>query len=396
MLDHPLTELYNILYCFARETSRLSKLNAKKNKRSGVVVCGAYGMGNAGDEAILEAIIAELRSIDADMAITILSRTPETVGKKFGVNAIHMFDIPAFLRAVSSARLYVNGGGSLIQDVTSSRSLWYYLFTIAAAKRFGSRVMMYGCGIGPVSRRMNRRLVRRVLSRNVDAVTLREASSAAELEEYGVSGPEVVLSADPVFALAAHADPEAAKAVDSMGVVDGGKYIGFCVRRWPGYEEKAECFARAADYACTKYGLTPVFIPINYPGDAKAASLAASKLGCDALEIQQQMPTDVTAETIRRMSIVVSVRLHGLIFAATQSVPVVGVSYDPKVTAFLEYIGQDNFTTLEKVTDEMLCAMIDKAAAADPEALRVAAQRLRETENRNTEVARSLYEEGYR
>lgn len=374
----------------------MSKPNAKKNNRAGVVICGAYGMGNAGDEAILEAIVAEMRSVDADMPLTILSRAPEIIGQKFDVNAIHMFDIPAFLRAVSGARLYVNGGGSLIQDVTSTRSLWYYLFTIAAAKKLGCRVMMYGCGIGPVSRRMNRRLVRRVLSRNVDTVTLREASSAAELEEYGVSGPEVILSADPVFALAEQPTDAAMKAVDSMEIEDGGKYIGLCVRRWPGYADKAECFAKAAEYAQAKYGLTPVFIPINYPGDAQAASLAASQMNCESIEIQQQMPTDVTAELIRRMSAVVSVRLHGLIFAVTQSVPVVGVSYDPKVTAFLEYIGQDNFTTLENVSAQMLCDMIDKAVESDSQELRLAAQRLREIENKNTQAARSLYEEGYR
>ena len=46
--------------------------------------------------------------------------------------------------------LYINGGGSLMQDVTSHRSLWFYLFTISWAKRLGNQVMMYGCGIGPI------------------------------------------------------------------------------------------------------------------------------------------------------------------------------------------------------------------------------------------------------
>lgn len=57
-------------------------------------------------------------------------------------------------------RLYINGGGSLMQDVTSRRSLWFYLFTISAAKKLGNRVLMYGCGIGPIHYPSNRRLVR--------------------------------------------------------------------------------------------------------------------------------------------------------------------------------------------------------------------------------------------
>ena len=95
--------------------------------RSGVVICGAYGHGNAGDEAILEAIIASLRELDANLPITVLSRTPEQTAKRHGVQAVHSFDLKGMKRALSGARVYLNGGGSLIQDVTSRRSLWYYL-----------------------------------------------------------------------------------------------------------------------------------------------------------------------------------------------------------------------------------------------------------------------------
>jgi len=372
----------------------LTKPIEKKNIRRGVVICGAYGMGNSGDEAILEAVMAQVRSIDPDMPITVMSRSPEIIGKKFGVNSIHMFDVPAFLRAMASARVYINGGGSLIQDVTSTRSIWYYLFTIAAAKRLGCRVMMYGCGIGPVNRKSNKRLVRRVLNRNVDTITLRESSSAAELEAFGVSKPEIILAADPVFSLSELGNAQVSKAADELGVEKGAGYIGFCLRNWPGYSDKADCFAKAADYAFEKYGLKPVFIPINYPGDAKAADEAAALAKCETISLHQALPTGVAAEVMRRMSMVVSMRLHGLIFAVTQAVPVVGVSYDPKVTAFLEYIGQHNFIDLEEASAEKLCAMIDLAAQSDPERLRLAAQRLRAIENKNTEAARSLYEEG--
>ena len=56
------------------------------------------------------------------------------------------------------SKLYINGGGSLIQDVTSCRSLWYYLTNIRAAKFLGCKVQMYGCGIGPVVRESHRHL----------------------------------------------------------------------------------------------------------------------------------------------------------------------------------------------------------------------------------------------
>ena len=49
----------------------------------------------------------------------------------------------------------------------------YYLFSIRQARQAGCKVMMYGCGIGPVKRKKNRTLAARVIDRNVDCITLR-------------------------------------------------------------------------------------------------------------------------------------------------------------------------------------------------------------------------------
>lgn len=51
---------------------------------------------------------------------------------------------------MKKAHLFISGGGSLIQNATSRRSLRYYLWTLRHAKRCGCKVMMYGCGIGPI------------------------------------------------------------------------------------------------------------------------------------------------------------------------------------------------------------------------------------------------------
>ena len=98
--------------------------DAKFNKRRGVVICGAYGLGNVGDEAILKAILREVREFAPGEPITVLSRDSAQTAARHGIQAIHMFNLPGMLRAMSRAKLYLNGGGSLMQDVTSSRSLW--------------------------------------------------------------------------------------------------------------------------------------------------------------------------------------------------------------------------------------------------------------------------------
>ena len=369
----------------------MAKRAEKENKR-GVLICGAYGMGNAGDEAILDALVGEMRAIDPEMPITVLSRTPDATAVRHGVDSLHMFDLFGFLSVMKSCRLYINGGGSLIQDVTSSRSLWYYLYTLAAAKRRGCRVLMYGCGIGPVNRPLNRALAARVISRYVDAITLREENSLDELAEFGVTGPDTVVASDPALTLSG-AEPEAVDAkMRELGLDPEGRYICFCLRDWTGFAERAGYFARAADYAYERYGLTPVFLPINPRTDGAAGQAAADLIKAPHFTLPEPMPTELTLGIVARMSALVSIRLHGLIFATSQAVPIVGVSYDLKVSSFLDYIGQKNYVPLGELTEEGLEALIDNALAADRDELRAMAERLKELAQLNTRAARRLLE----
>ena len=157
-----------------------------KEKRRGVLICGAYGKGNAGDDAILKAILAQMRHIDPDMPIYVLSHNPKQTRLRYHVGSVHAFDPFAFLPIMRRTKLFLSGGGSLIQDETSTRSLHYYLMSIRLAKRCGNKVLMYGCGIGPVHSASNRRHAAKVIDRCVDAITLREDLSAEELRSMGL------------------------------------------------------------------------------------------------------------------------------------------------------------------------------------------------------------------
>ena len=372
----------------------MSQQKRKLNQRSGVLICGAYGMSNAGDEAILEAILTEMRSIDPDMPITVLSRTPEATARKHGVASLHMFDLFGFLKAMGRCRLYINGGGSLIQDVTSTRSLWYYLYTLRAAKRRGCKVMMYGCGIGPVNRPLNRRLAGRVIDRNVDAITLRGKRSLDELQAFGVTKPEIVSAADPALFLPSASAEAVDAAMEQLGLEPKGSYFGLCVRRWNGVERKAHLFAAAADYAYEKYGMQPVLLMVNSEQDRAVTEQVQAQIRVPSAAAEGQMSLETLAGVIGRMRCVMAMRLHVLIFAASRAVPLSAVAYDPKVASFLEDLGESNMVDFEALeTPEQLYALIDAAATADRAALEEATARIMAQESRNVEIARRLLNE---
>ena len=367
-------------------------LEREARGRSGVVICGAYGMGNSGDEAILDAIVAEMRAIDPLMPLTVMTRDPAGASARLGLTAVHTFNFPRFLAVMRRRALYINGGGSLIQDVTSRRSLWYYLFTLRAAKRLGCKVMMYGCGIGPVKRPGGVERTRRVLNSCVDAITLREPDSIEELARFGVTKPEIILASDPALTLPSAPAEEVDAALEAAGAAPGGKYICFALRLWPGFGEKAGVFAAAARHAHETYGLTPVFLPINHLDDGQAAALVAEKLGdTPHVLLPGPMSSALVIGLMSRMQVVVSMRLHGLIFAAGQGVPLIGVSYDPKVTAFLRCVDA-GCVPLEGLEEGELCRLIDGAAArsGDAAALEENVRKLRAIEHRSMETAARL------
>ena len=369
--------------------------DAKLNKRRGVVICGAYGLGNAGDEAILKAILREVRGFAPGEPVTVLSRDPGQTAARHGVQAVHMFNLPGMLRAMGRARLYLNGGGSLMQDVTSSRSLWYYLFTLSAARHMGCRVMMYGCGIGPIHSPRNRRRAGKTINRNVDVITLRDQASLQELEALGVTRPRIMLAADPAVTLPP-APPEEAEAVlEQAGLRprEGQHYLGVTVRPWPGLEDKLPAFAQAIDRAFEQHGLLPVFLTIEGRQDTAAAKQVAALLKKAPAAILPPCPSSELAIALSaRMDVALSMRLHALIFAAARGVPLVGVVYDPKVSAFLDCVDQDLCVQLDQLTAGRLCGLLDAAAdrVRDRAALEAKTARLVELEHVNRMLAAQL------
>ena len=233
-----------------------------------------------------------------------------------------------------------------------------------------------------------------MLQRSVDAITLRDTHSADELKDMGVSAPEIILSADPTVILPPAPETVVDGILESQGIDPRGKYIGFSLRPWPGFEGKAALFGAAADYAYEKYGLIPMFLPIEKRLDVAAARLAAAHMKAPHYILEDTGSSSYTIGLFARMQAVVSMRLHALVFSASQGVPLVGVVYDQKISSFLSYIGQDLYTDLEDVTEETLCRYIDAACGriGDQEFLSGGVDRLRQVEERNSETARRLLE----
>jgi polysaccharide pyruvyl transferase CsaB len=359
-------------------------------KRDRIVLCGAYGRGNVGDDAILQSALAGIRDIDPDLRPVVLSRHPAATRRDFGVDALYTFNLFRFLRHLNKSKLFINGGGNLLQDVTSKRSLWFYLFTIWIARFAKNRILMYGCGIGPVKGRYNRRLTAKILNRNVDAITLREPRSKRELAEYGVTRPGTRLTADLALSLQAAAAENIDAFFASRGLAPQGDYVCIALRQWPGFNPI--CFGQLADAIVKQLKMIPVFLPIENIHDICAVEEAVKHATVPCIVLPHIGDPSVVIGVLSRMKVVISMRLHALIFAAGQGVPVIAVSYDEKVDAFMEHLGQPQVIGLHELSYEQLMTFLHQTLTADKQTLREGIRRLRELEKENTVVLREILE----
>ena len=231
-----------------------------------------------------------------------------------------------------------------------------------------------------------------MINRNVEAITLREPESLKLLRAFGVDRPEIRLAADPVIHLHAASAFEVSQCFAKYGLQPDGNYIAFVVRRWPGLEDRMDAFAAAAEHAYTRYALTPVFVCINPRADLEATRQVAAHITVPHFLVNEPMSAALSIGFMSRMQAVVSMRLHGLVFGAIQGVPLAGVSYDPKVRAFLDYIEQDNYVELENADAQTMCALIDRAMSlsGQKDELRRRAELILARENNNRNAAARL------
>ena len=325
----------------------------KKKSIAACSICGAYGKGNAGDDAILKAILRAAPGTSTGICPSMcMSHDPASDEARATTSARCMFSTRSrsWPRHAEQQSCIVSGGGSLIQNETSTRSLNYYLTTIRMAHAAGCRVMMYGCGIGPVSGEANRRHTARILNRCVDRITLREDLSRRELADMGVTKPKITVTADPALLL----QPASGGAVDSYFLSNDldpdGKYAMFVLRPWKNLSQHLQAIADTADYVNRTYGLTPVFVALEPTRDLEINRTAASMLTCRTVVLPAPRDEQLTIGMMQKMRVIVSMRLHALIFASSVGAPLAAISYDPKVTGFMAYLGQEHCMELADVT----------------------------------------------
>lgn len=315
-----------------------------------LLLSGYYGFDNAGDEAVLAAIVQRLRAGYPDAQIAVLSSDPEATADLHGVAAVQRWSIPAVWSALGQSDVLLQGGGSLIQDATSRVSPVYYLGLLRMARLRRVPSVVLAQGLGPLRTPALRSWLRREFA-SCAAITVRDDESLADLARLGVTSPAPVRVADPALLL----EPPAS---GSAGLELAPRVV-LALRLWPGVEGVVQSCQDLARWLWESRGLVIDVVPFQPAQDMPVAQeISQAALGC-RLVTGVRHPAEFVA-LVDRARLVVSMRLHGLIFAAARQVPAVGLSYDPKLDAFAAMAGQP-VLSLAECTSQGLIAACEQA-----------------------------------
>jgi polysaccharide pyruvyl transferase CsaB len=308
-----------------------------------ILLAGYYGFGNLGDEAILEMAIKQILEITDKKNITVLSGNKEVTSRKYNVNTIDRYNVFSIANKLMKSDALVFGGGSLLQDITSKRSIYYYLFLIRLAKIMNNKVIMLSQGIGPIVNENSKKAVQSTLS-YIDYITVRDKHSKEFLENLGMDKNKIFLSTDPVINLRAGENYTAKNS--------GRKKVCFSLRNWKNADVSKKISVLTEKLI--ESNIECYFIPFYYNEDLELIDEVEKNIGDKAVYYKEKLTTGDAFDIIKGMDVLVGVRLHSLIFAAAANVPFAAVSYDHKVDHFANSVNMKVACSIDNIDVDVL------------------------------------------
>ena len=276
------------------------------------VVSGYIGFDNFGDEAIQCVLTKKLKSDGAEK-ITLISSNPKKTAELYGVNSCPMLK---FLPSILESDVLISGGGSLLQDVTSLKSLIYYLSVIYSALIFGKKVEIFAQGIGPINSKIGQFLTKFALKR-ADKITVRDIKSQELLQSWGIKSD---LVKDPVFEL-------------ELPRKNNKGIVGVQLRKFDGVNE--EFLDKLANEVYKRFSDKKIVIlSLQDNIDSDICGNFSEKLknkGLTNIEVLKELSVNDVIDVISDMEYLIAMRFHANVIGIKSGVKTLAVNYDPKV-----------------------------------------------------------------
>jgi polysaccharide pyruvyl transferase CsaB len=329
------------------------------------VLCGYYGKGNGGDEALL---VSMLEMLPSHVKPLVLSADPRATAKSYGVRSYDRMNSGAVVRALKESQVLILGGGSLIQDATSMRNSIYYGGLMGLARQFGLQTIAIAQGIGPVDKPLTRWIAKRAFE-NCTALSVRDPDSAALLESWGIS---CLMAPDPVWSLAATPVPKIAQIPSPK--------IALTLRSHPKLtNERLDTLTTALVDLQAATNSHILLVPFQPTTDMDIARQIQAELTDNSQVITLTDPKQLKG-LFQGVDLAIGMRYHSLIMAAAEGCKCWAISYDPKVSKLMTEIDLPGWELADIPTDASAITQawqqhLETGTALNPQSLHNIAQK---------------------
>lgn len=296
------------------------------------VLCGYYGQGNGGDEALLASL---LQMLPESVTPIVLSGNPAQTRDRYHVEAVDRKSPFAIQQAFRRAQVFIWGGGSLMQDVTSAVSPIYYAGLMALAQKMGLVTIAWAQGVGPLQRPFTQWLANQTFA-GCDAVSVRDRGSAAMLTDWSVP---FTLAPDPVWAL---------ESTPVEGLWDlPAPRVAVNLRSHPQLTPARLAALTQALIAFQKATQTCLLlVPFQATQDLAIAETIQPQLPGVSHILSLSDPQQLKG-VFRGVEMAIAMRFHGLIMAAAEGCRCFALSYDPKVSNLMQELSLPGWALTE-------------------------------------------------
>lgn len=284
------------------------------------ILCGYYGKGNGGDEALLASL---LQMLPDNIEPLVLSGNPSETKQRYQVEASDRLNAFTILQAMRTSDIFIWGGGSLIQDATSIASPFYYAGLMGIAQKMGLKTIAWAQGIGPLNHLSTQFLAKQCL-KHCNIVSVRDATSAGIIAKWNIP---FTLAPDPVWALETSPVPGLWSLPAPRVAVSLRLHPQLTPLRLATLTKAIISFQKATQ----AFILLLPFQPIK---DFKIAEFIHQKLPNHSKVLILENP-QVLKGVFRGVEMVIGMRFHSLIMGASEECRCFAISYDPKVSQLM-------------------------------------------------------------
>lgn len=332
---------------------------------SRILLLGGDSDHNVGDRAIVQALVRCLRSQDPDADISVVGDS-EQLARVPGVARMvprGAGGLRALLHAATCSDRIIVAGGGLFQDDDSRAKMPYWAARIGLLKAVGRPIHGLAIGAGPLTHPESR-IAARLACRILTSISVRDRFARDALA--ACTHRPVAVVPDAAFMLEPASPAEARAQLRRIGLPEGRPYIAATVRRWyharggfvpnglkahfgveptrdhARFEAVLGVFARSLETLGRRLDAAILLLPgynTNLEGDDAACDALRWRLPGASVKVARIADPRLYKALLGQAALVISARMHPLIFAAGMGVPFVGLSYNDKFDGLHDLLG---------------------------------------------------------